>query len=96
MYVLYSVFTIGVLRSSLNPAAFWRGIKECYNYYMPRHFSHLTPEQQRAFNRDMKVLTGMLYSVVKAPWKPFLPAFYKTAREYKKDYETLYNPPNKE
>jgi hypothetical protein len=38
----------------------------------------------------------MLYTIAKAPLKPFTPAFYKTAREYKKDYELLYNPPNEE
>jgi hypothetical protein len=41
----------------------------------------------------MTVLTGMLYTIAKAPLKPFIPAFYKTPREYKKDYEPLYNPP---
>ena len=59
----------------------------------PRHFSRMTKEETAVFNKDMKILTGMLYSIVKAPIKPFLPAFYKTAREYKKDYEPLYNPP---
>jgi hypothetical protein len=44
----------------------------------------------------MTVLTGMLYTIAKAPLKPFIPAFYKTAREVKKDYELLYNPPNEE
>jgi hypothetical protein len=44
----------------------------------------------------MTVLTGMLYTIAKSPIKPFLPAFYKTAREYKKDYEPLYNLPNEE
>jgi len=62
----------------------------------PRYFSKLTKQQTAAFNHDMKVLTGMLYSIAKAPIKPFLPAFYKTEAEYKKDYEPLYNPPNKE
>ena len=47
------------------------------------------------FERDMKVLTGMLYTIAKAPIKPFLPAFYKTATEYKKDYDHTLNPPNK-
>lgn len=60
---------------------------------MPRHFSRLTKEQQATFNHDVKVLTGMLYTIATAPLKPFIPAFYKTAREYKKDYEPLYNPP---
>ena len=62
----------------------------------PRHFSRMNKEETAAFNHDMKVLTGMLYSIVKAPIKPFIPAFYKTAGEVKKDYELLYNPPNKE
>jgi hypothetical protein len=44
----------------------------------------------------MTVLTGMLYTIAKAPIKPFLPAFYKTAGEIKKDYEPLYNSPNEE
>ena len=61
----------------------------------PRYFSKLSPKDAQEFNHDMEVLTGMLYSIVKAPWKPFLPAFYKTAGEVKKDYETLYNLPNK-
>lgn len=60
------------------------------------HFSKLSGKDQDAFDHDMKVLTGMLYSIARAPWKPFLPAFYKTAGEIKKDYELLYNPPNKE
>lgn len=61
-----------------------------------RHFSEMSKEDWKAFNKDMKVLTGMLYTIAKWPIKPFLPAFYKTAREYKKDYEPLYNTPNKE
>ena len=56
----------------------------------------MSKEETESFNHDMKVLTGMLYSIAKAPIKPFLPAFYKTAGEVKKDYELLYNPPNKE
>jgi len=44
----------------------------------------------------MTVLTGMLYTIAKAPLKPFIPAFYKTAGEIKKDYELLYNPPSEE
>ena len=63
---------------------------------MSRRFSQLNKKEQEAFNHDMDILTGMLYSIVKAPIKPFLPAFYKTAREVKKDYEPLYNPPNKQ
>lgn len=59
----------------------------------PRRFSQLTKQEQAAFDHDIKVLTGMLYSIAKMPLKPFIPAFYKTAREYKKDYEPLYNPP---
>ena len=62
----------------------------------PRHFSDMSKQDWEAFNKDMKVLTGMLYTIAKAPIKPFLPAFYKTAREVKKDYEPLYNIPNKE
>lgn len=57
------------------------------------HFNEMTPEDWAAFNKDIKILTGMLYTIAKMPIKPFLPAFYKTAREYKKDYEPLYNPP---
>ncbi|MGA1590512.1 MAG: hypothetical protein ACO36B_06905 [Methylophilaceae bacterium] len=56
----------------------------------------MSKQDWEAFNKDMKVLTGMLYTIAKWPIKPFLPAFYKTAREYKKDYEPLYNTPNKE
>ena len=62
----------------------------------PRHFSRLTNKEQETFNHDVQVLTGMLYTIAKWPIKPFLPAFYKTAREIKKDYEPIYNPPNKE
>lgn len=73
---------------------------------MPRHFARLyknkathrhdQPSDWDLFTKDMTVLTGMLYTIAKAPIKPFLPAFYKTAREYKKDYELLYNPPSEE
>ena len=72
----------------------------------PRHFArmyqnksqhrHDQPSDWDSFTKDMTVLTGMLYTIAKAPFKPFLPAFYKTAGEVKKDYETLYNLPNKE
>jgi len=62
----------------------------------PRHFSRLTKEQQETFNHDVETVTGMLYTVAKWPLKPFIPAFYKTPREVKKDYEPLYNLPNKE
>ena len=62
----------------------------------PRYFSKLTKQQTDTFNHDVDTITGMLYTIAKAPLKPFLPAFYKTAREVKKDYELLYNPPNKE
>jgi hypothetical protein len=58
-----------------------------------RHFSEMSKEDWAVFNKDMKVLTGMLYTIAKMPLKPFIPAFYKTAREYEKDYEPLYNPP---
>ena len=56
-------------------------------------FNEMTPEDWSVFSKDIKILTGMLYTIAKAPIKPFLPAFYKTAREYKKDYQPLYNPP---
>lgn len=49
------------------------------------HFHELSPEEWREFNKDIKIFTGMLYTIAKAPIKPFLPAFYKTAGEYKKD-----------
>lgn len=62
----------------------------------PRHFDKLSKEEWTTFNRDVKIITGMLYTIMKAPIKPFLPAFYKTAGEVKKDYEPLYNLPNKE
>jgi hypothetical protein len=57
------------------------------------HFHELSPEDWREFNKDIKIVTGMLYTIAKWPLKPFIPAFYKTAREYKKDYEPIYNPP---
>ena len=69
----------------------------------PRHFAKMyqTKNQHRhdqesdwdQFTKDMTVLTGMLYTIAKAPIKPFLPAFYKTAREYKKDYDQYPNTP---
>ena len=62
----------------------------------PRYFSKLTKQQTDTFNHDVDTITGMLYTIAKWPLKPFLPAFYKTEAEYKKDYEPLYNPPNKE
>ncbi len=58
-----------------------------------RHFSEMSKEDWAIFNHDMKVLTGMLYTIAKLPLKPFLPAFYKTAREYKKDYDQYTNTP---
>ncbi len=58
-----------------------------------RHFSEMSKEDWAVFNKDMKVLTGMLYSIAKWPIKPFLPAFYKTAEEYKKDYDQYPNTP---
>jgi hypothetical protein len=50
---------------------------------------HDQPSDWDLFTKDMTVLTGMLYTIAKAPIKPFLPAFYKTAGEVKKDDETL-------
>ena len=37
---------------------------QVYNNVMTRHFSRMTRNEQAAFNHDMKVLTGMLYSIV--------------------------------
>ena len=62
----------------------------------PTHFSKLSKQEWQTFNRDVKVLTGMLYTISTWPLKPFIPAFYKTAGEVKKDYEPLYNLPNEE
>jgi hypothetical protein len=72
----------------------------------PRHFSKMYQNKGQhghdqisdwdSFSKDMTVLTGMLYTIAKWPIKPFLPAFYKTAAEVKKDYEPLYNPPIEE
>ncbi len=64
--------------------------------YKNKSLRHDHPSDAQIFEEDMTVLTGMLYTIAKAPLKPFLPAFYKTAREYKKDYEPLYNPPIEE
>ena len=61
--------------------------------YQTSSHRHDQPNDGDQFNKDMKVLTGMLYSIVKAPIKPFIPAFYKTAKEYQKDYEPIYNAP---
>jgi hypothetical protein len=59
----------------------------------PRHFDKLSKDQWGTFDHDLKIVTGMLYTIAKLPLKPFTPAFYKTAGEVKKDYEPLYNPP---
>ena len=56
----------------------------------------MKPKDWDGFNKDIKVLTGMLYTIAKWPIKPFIPAFYKTEAEYKKDYEPIYNPPIEE
>ena len=45
---------------------------------MPRHFSNMTPSEVKAFNKDMKVLTGMLYSIVTL--KAFFPFFRSPAK----------------
>lgn len=66
------------------------------NMYKNKSHRHDQPNDGDQFNKDMKVLTGMLYSIVKAPFLPFIPAFYKTEAEYKKDYEPIYNPPIEE
>ena len=66
------------------------------NMYKNKSHRHDQPHEWDSFTNDMTVLTGMLYSIAKAPLKPFIPAFYKTAGEVKKDYEPLYNPPIKE
>ena len=44
---------------------------------MTRHFSRLNKEQQAAFNHDMKILTGMLYTIVTKPLSPFFPNLIK-------------------
>jgi hypothetical protein len=62
----------------------------------PRHFSQLSKEDWKTFNHDMKVLTGMLYTISTWPLKPFIPSLRKKAGTDKKHYEPLYNPPNKE
>lgn len=59
----------------------------------PRHFDKLSKQEWNTFNHDIKVLTGMLYTIAKAPIKPFIPAFYKTAGEIKKDYDHTPNTP---
>ena len=67
---------------------------QCYNVYMsPGHFSKLSKEEWQTFNHDMKVLTGMLYTISTWPLKPFIPSLRKKAGTDKKDYEPLYNPP---
>jgi hypothetical protein len=41
-----------------------------------RYFSKLTEEDREYFNKDVKILTGMLYSIAKFPLKentPILP-----------------------
>jgi len=69
----------------------------------PRHFARMYQNKNvhrhdqesdwDSFTKDMTVLTGMLYTIAKAPLLPFLPAFYKTAGEYKKDYDQHSNSP---
>ena len=61
--------------------------------YQTRSHRHDQPNDGDRFNKDMTVLTGMLYTIAKWPIKPFIPAFYKTEAEYKKDYEPIYNTP---
>lgn len=69
---------------------------------MPHHFAkmyqnkshrHDTPHESYGFDQAMGTITGMLYTIAKWPIKPFIPAFYKTEAEYKKDYEPIYNLP---
>lgn len=64
--------------------------------YHNKSHRHDQPNDGDQFNKHMKVLTGMLYSIAKAPFLPFIPAFYKTEAEYKKDYDHTTNPPNKQ
>jgi hypothetical protein len=42
------------------------------------HFANMTPSEAKAFNKDMKVLTGMLYSIVTL--KAFFPFFRSPAK----------------
>jgi hypothetical protein len=49
-----------------------------YNYIMTRsHFANMKPSEAKAFNHDVKVLTGMLYSIVTL--KVFFPFFRSPA-----------------
>lgn len=57
------------------------------------HFSQMKPKDWIEFNKDVKVLTGMLYTISTWPLRPFVPALRKKAGEDKKHYEPLYNPP---
>jgi hypothetical protein len=66
------------------------------NMYKNKSHRHDQPHEWDSFTNDMTVLTGMLYTIAKWPIKPFIPAFYKTEAEYKKDYEPIYNPPIEE
>ena len=59
----------------------------------PRHFDKLSKSDWIAFNNDVKVITGMLYTIGTWPLKPFIPALRKKAGSDKKHYEPLYNPP---
>ena len=59
----------------------------------PGRFSQLSKEEWQTFDRDMKVLTGMLYTISTWPLRPFIPALRKKAGSNKKHYEPIYNPP---
>lgn len=62
---------------------------------MSPYFDKLSKEEWDAFDKDVKVITGMLYTISTYPLRPFIPALRKKAREDKKHYQPLYNPPNK-
>lgn len=53
----------------------------------------MKPKDWIEFNKDVKVLTGMLYTISTWPLRPFVPALRKKAGEDKKHYEPIYNPP---
>lgn len=66
-----------------------------YNVYMsPRHFNKLSNNEWTAFDKDVKVITGMLYTIGTFPLRPFIPSLRKKAAGDQQPYQPLYNLPH--
>ncbi len=59
----------------------------------PRHFNKLSNDQWQAFDKDVKSVAGMLYTIGTFPLRPFIPSLRKKAGPDKKHYVPLYNLP---